>query len=129
MKKLLAGLLMATSMFLMVSCSGVNEISLELKGDKMLDLRQGQVLKIALESNPTTGYQWVLYKDKRKNIIGEVSEDKYVPKTDAVGSGGIQTFRLKAMQTGQEEISLRYQRSWGTHSILAKKYIVQINVK
>ena len=79
---------------------------------------------IELVSNPTTGYDWSYFLDK-KNIVQEVS-NKYVPdnkpddKTisdsavDSIicGSGGKRIWEFKGLNPGTTKIKFEYKRAW-----------------
>jgi len=82
---------------------------------------------IALDSNPTTGYDWEESHDPYKLIL---IEKKYEPDEKAaglVGAGGTQYFRFTSQKTGGTEITFTYKRSWETE-ILEQK-VFNVNVK
>jgi inhibitor of cysteine peptidase len=69
---------------------------------------KGEIVKITLAENPTTGYTWQL------DTTGfEVVSDEYVPpNTDLVGAGGEHVWELKAVNTGTYKLNGIYKRSW-----------------
>jgi len=82
--------------------------------------------KIALESNPTTGYSWTAkFNPKYIQLVNSI----YIAyKTDhgIVGSGGIQVFIFKAIKPGKTVITMQYQRPWENSPIREVKYNVII---
>ncbi len=68
--------------------------------------------RVALKSNPTTGYSWMPKFDP--NYV-KLINSKYVPyktKHGVVGSGGVQIFTFKAIKPGKTTITMQYQRPW-----------------
>ncbi len=72
----------------------------------------GQEFVIALDSNPTTGYDW---EESHDESMLSLVESPYKPDEKAdglVGAGGTQYFRFKALKTGGTIIVVTYKRSW-----------------
>ena len=85
-----------------------------------------QEFVIALDSNPTTGYDW---EETHDESMLALVEDKYEPDEKAeglVGAGGTQYFRFIALKKGNTEITLVYKRSWETESAEEKVFNVSI---
>lgn len=75
-------------------------------------LRPGGVLRLKLDSNPTTGYFWYL-KDIDASQLDQ-KEDGYNadPAPEGiVGSGGHQLFVFEALAPGKSKLKLSYERS------------------
>ena len=81
---------------------------------------------IALDSNPTTGYDWEeSYDDSMLSLV----DDRYELDEKAeglVGAGGTQYFQFKALKAGQTEITLVYKRHWETEILEQKVFTVEI---
>jgi inhibitor of cysteine peptidase len=76
-----------------------------------LKVAVGQVFAISLEGNPTTGYTWQSEIDSRYlELLGL----EFEPGGKAVGAGGCEVFRFKALRAGQTEIAFEYRRPWGS---------------
>ncbi|MCE5254403.1 MAG: protease inhibitor I42 family protein [Actinomycetia bacterium] len=76
-------------------------------------LEVGDILKVALRGNPTTGYSWtVTQSDEAAAILESVGGPYYVPDTGLIGSGGVFTFVFKAVSPGEATLSLAYSRPW-----------------
>lgn len=66
-------------------------------------------LALKLKENPTTGYQWNLTTSP--GLV--VTADTYQPSApQLMGSGGVHSWDLKAVQAGKQEINAIYMRSW-----------------
>jgi len=75
-------------------------------------LERGQTLAVALEANPTTGYNWLLVGEPPVEILSVVGEEFAAPGEDRVGAGGVTTWRFRAVGEGRTAIELGYARSW-----------------
>jgi len=66
-------------------------------------------LTLKLKENPTTGYQWNLTTSP--GLV--VTSDRYLPSApQLMGSGGVRSWDIKAVQTGTQDINAVYMRSW-----------------
>lgn len=93
-------------------------------------VRNGEVFKIELKSNPTTGYHWVLTNKASASAVDSLS-DTYTPNKrdkNIVGSGGTQTFRFKAVQKGIDSLNFIYVRPWEVGAVPCDKasFIVEV---
>ena len=86
---------------------------------------KGQIVKITLAENPTTGYTWQL------DTTGfEVVSDEYVaPNTNLDGAGGNHVWELKAVNTGTYKINGVYKRSWEQQTADDTTWTATITVK
>ena len=86
-----------------------------------------QEFVIALGSNPTTGYSW---QESHDETTLELIEKTYKPGEEAeqgaVGAGGVDYFRFKALKTGKTEITMVYKRPWEKESAEQKVFTVNI---
>lgn len=74
---------------------------------------QGKMVRLAVESNPTTGYQWMISKLPEALIFvsSDYQQNKDCPK-GAVGCSGKQTFTFLAQQAGTVHLQLIYGRTF-----------------
>ncbi len=110
---------------LMTGCSG--GVKTYVDPEKTIVTSIEQEFVIALDSNPTTGYNWEESHDPYKLIL---VEKKYEPDEKAaglVGAGGTQYFRFKALKAGQTTITVTYKRSWETE--FAEQKVFNIDIK
>lgn len=100
-----------------------------------ITVKTGNNFIIELESNPTTGYSWVIKKmptlkaKNKKMPLLKIIKDGFSKDTDnehIVGAGGEQTWLIKALQPGTAKIILQYQRPWEKKPVQIKKYLVQV---
>jgi inhibitor of cysteine peptidase len=74
-----------------------------------VDIRRGETLKVSLESNPTTGYEWTIVDDGGLTLVDRSHK---VDDPDADGSGGITTFEFQADVVGESTLSMIYHQPW-----------------
>ncbi len=95
---------------------------------KTLKVPFGSTFAVTLESNPTTGYSWELSRVSPEGSVGFV-DSSYSPVEPVLsGSGGSQTWILKALKKGGSEISLEYKRPWEKDMPPAKTRSYRITV-
>ena len=132
--------------FLIVGCSQETEDPMDAKSDKVneiyvandpnetkspgknlpesMSMDVGETVKMKIESNPTTGYQWTTKVESE--FIDVVKED-YVSNSDLIGAGGIQEFDFKALKAGKTIIVMNYGRSWEPNPI--NTYSISVTIK
>ncbi len=72
----------------------------------------GMEFQIALESNPTTGYQWQLAHELDDELLELVAQDFEKPEEDLMGAPGTELWTFKGKGVGQTTISFKYARPW-----------------
>ncbi len=85
-------------------------------------LARGAEVKILLDANPTTGFQWQLPANLPPELE-QIGERIYVGKgadPRMVGAGGVNVFRFRGVQAGQAVLQLEYRRAWETGVPAAK---------
>ena len=77
---------------------------------------------LTLESNPTTGYQWIVEQDPEIfDISSEYKEDTVEGTTEQmVGVGGKETFTLTPKKEGSTEINFLYKQPWDEESLYTR---------
>jgi inhibitor of cysteine peptidase len=96
---------------LLCSCQSIAELTFDDKG-KSFELEKGDRINIKLESNPTTGYSWILGEETDTSMVS-LFDSKFLQtekEEELVGAGGYEIFIFKAENSGQTEIILTYQR-------------------
>ena len=97
-----------------------------------VELDQGQVLVITLESNPTTGYQWEPVEGQ-ESVLQQMGEAEFKPSETGepplAGSGGSEIFRFKATSSGQMTLQIIYHRSWEEGVEPLKTFSLQVTVR
>jgi len=81
-----------------------------------IEMRRGAEFDIALKSNQSTGYQWVLVDSAALAPVRFVAKKYAVPRSirNRAGAGGTETWTFAAPDPGQGEIRLVYKRPWET---------------
>lgn len=108
MKKLLILMLIAAAI-VVAGCIGVAETYND--PGQAVNIGVNQEFIIALGSNQTTGYSWQESHDQTMLELVKWNYEEEA-KEDAVGAGGIEYFRFKALKAGQTEITLTYEQPW-----------------
>jgi inhibitor of cysteine peptidase len=99
---------------LLSGCNSSQEVKLDI-GDSgsQVEVKQGQVLVISLESNPTTGYSWDVMK-MDETMLAQVGESEFISSQsgDVVGAGGVEILRFETVGVGTTYLELGYRRFW-----------------
>jgi inhibitor of cysteine peptidase len=75
-----------------------------------ITLGVGDTFEVQLESNPTTGYGWIV-AEQPDGVVLE-SSDYQAPDTSLVGAGGVEVFVFDATAAGAGTLRLDYVRSF-----------------
>ena len=75
-------------------------------------LRVGDRLLVALEGNPTTGYEWENTLVYEYAVLREFAEVEFRPDSALIGAGGLFLFRYEAVDTGPQGFRFDYRRPW-----------------
>jgi len=86
----------------------------ETAHDQTVTLREGEKLMIALEGNPTTGFQWEVESEPGGGLLQRIEGPAYSSSSSLIGAGGTFYFRYAAAVAGQGELTFVYRRSWET---------------
>ena len=73
-----------------------------------IDIGVGKEFIIALGSNPTTGYSWQADYDESMLQLVQWNYEEEETEEGVVGTGGVDYFRIKALEVGETEITLTY---------------------
>jgi inhibitor of cysteine peptidase len=99
----------------------------EQDNGRTVDIRLGELVRISLPENATTGYRWTIDRYD-KDIIEEVAtEPRY--ETNAVGSGGEIEFFFKGRKIGAGQIVLKHCRSWEGDQSISNRFQLRLQVK
>lgn len=110
---------------LLAGCAGGIETYTD--ADKTITASVNQEFVIALDSNPTTGYNWEENHDETMlRLVESAYELGKHAKEGVVGAGGTQYFRFQALKAGRTEITLIYKRTWEPESADQMAFSVDI---
>ena len=125
--KILAALALVLS--ILIACNGSAPVSLSEKdAGKSMELKQGDILIITLEGNPTTGYTWMMQPVDHP-LLEQVGEPQVTPASDLLGAPGVMALRFKAVQPGQANLKLVYARPWEADTPPEKTFEVSLTVR
>ena len=93
-------------------------------------LARGAELKVVLDANATTGFQWQVAGDVPPQLA-PIGTRIYVSRGDprSTGGGGINVFRFRGEQAGQAVLQFEYRRPWETGIPAAKTVRYQVTVQ
>ncbi len=94
-----------------------------------VEMVKGQMLLVRLESNPTTGYQWMVGGNPApvEFVRSDFAADPH--SKNPVGAGGTQTLQLVAKATGTAQLKLEYRRPWEKNVAPARTVTFSVVVK
>lgn len=88
-------------------------------------LRIGDLARIELDSNATTGYTWVAEENEYVTLVSSEYES---PDTMMVGAPGTQVLTFLAVKEGSTALVLEYARPWETDTAPAQTLIIKVTV-
>jgi inhibitor of cysteine peptidase len=89
-----------------------------------ITIKRGQEFKIILESNPTSGFEWLPKFDG--SIINLVSHDFQSSTAKRIGSSGKDIFTFLAISSGSDKLKMLYKRSWEEHFVAEKIFVINV---
>lgn len=75
---------------------------------QLITVQAGKPFDIVLPSNSSTGYRWKLVEDLDANLIELVGQDYLAQQPVLAGSGGVDVWTFRAVNTGETKITLGY---------------------
>ena len=119
-------LVMSILVLLLTSCAGTTSLSGSDNG-KDVQVHVGDEVDIALDSNPTTGFDWAI--DKSNDSLLTLKESDYSSSSNAIGSGGTRTFKFVAKSAGTITLQLKYWRSFEGDRSVTQRFAVTIQIQ
>ncbi len=96
---------------------------------KAIRLQAGDQFSIELESNPSTGFNWVLTGQLTKGVVKMV-ETRYRPPDPPVpGAPGTDVWTFQAVKPGKEKVTLGYAKQSVNPSEIAEERTFTVEVK
>jgi inhibitor of cysteine peptidase len=115
----------------LLACSSIKPLALTSSDSgTTIEMVQGQELVLTLESNRTTGYRWWL-ADSNQIVLLPTERPSYQANPappGAVGTGGVETWRFKAAQSGTQTLRFEYKRSFAEQESPAKTLVYTVVV-
>jgi inhibitor of cysteine peptidase len=78
--------------------------------DGTVRVRNGGVVLVELEGNPTTGYMWM--EQTVPPVLESLGEAEFVAGSEVLGAGGTITLTFEAVEAGEGTLDLAYLRPW-----------------
>ncbi len=109
-------------------CSPTQEIQVtEANQGKNYTLNMGDSLVIVLDSNPSTGYAWVV-KSVDKPVLSLAGESVFKVDSGKLGAPGKTTLTFKTVSSGFQALTLLYQRSFEKDAQPLKTFTINVIV-
>ena len=110
----------------LTSCAGTTSLSGSDNGTTVT-VHVGDEIDIALDSNPTTGFDWAI--DKSNDSLLAFKQMEYQASSNAIGSGGTDTFKFMAKSAGTVNLQLKYWRKFEGDRSIIHRYAVTIQIQ
>jgi inhibitor of cysteine peptidase len=81
--------------------------------DSVIRVRHGDEFVVALDANPTTGYQW---EPRIESDALQLLERRLPTPGHGVGAGGVERFRFKVIGTRSTRLGFAYRRPWDSRA-------------
>ena len=98
----------------------------ETDNDRTVDVHVGEIVKVTLPENATTGYRWAIDSYDEKHIEALATEPHYTAK--GIGSGGEVAFTFQGKKVGSGDIALKYWRHWEGDSSIINRFRLRLKV-
>jgi inhibitor of cysteine peptidase len=97
-------------------------------GDKAVSVGVGEEFKLTLESNPSTGNQWMLARPLDERFLKFLGSEYKRGRPGVAGAPGHEILSFKALGEGKTQINLKYGRLWehDTAPALTTNFVVVI---
>ena len=131
----------ALALLLLTACASPGELPLRVPAqetaspaaasagqDSVIRARVGEELVITLQSNPSTGYQWMLADSLDSGLL-RLAGRTYVPQQPVMpGSGGHERFTFVGVAAGETTIHMRYARPWEPPTSAARRAAFRVHI-
>ncbi len=91
---------------------------------RVMKVRQGDVFKVILKANHSTGYSWQWENKPDKSIIDSVYVDYVLSDKTITGAGGNEIWEFKANRKGEQKLIMLYKRPWEKEEANEKREIL-----
>lgn len=102
------------------------EVRLSTEDDgRQVELKEGQLLVITLEANPSTGYIWEV-EGLDEKVLRQSGEIEFQQESNLLGAPATQIMRFQGAGEGQTALKLVYRRPWEKDVAPAKTFSLQV---
>ncbi len=102
----------------------------EADDSRNIDMRDGEIIVVKLKANRASGFAWVMV-DSTGDVLVRAGNPSYVANASTngkVGSGGVETWRFRAVRPGEQTMRLEYRRPW-ERNVPERKFRFSVTVK
>jgi len=96
---------------------------------KQITVNAGDSFTVTLDSNPSTGFAWLISAITDESVIDDVNNEFKGADTEMVGAGGQEVWTFEALDEGTSTIEMQYSRSWEQGVEPAATFNVTVVVK
>ena len=91
-------------------------------------MRPGEVVRISLDENPSTGFRWELEHDNDQ-VLRLLTSGYISNSSAAVGGGGQHVWKFMAEKNGKARLIMKHWRSWEGDKSTIERLDVTILIK
>ena len=114
---------------LLMACSPRGGVSLGAADNgRTIEMKTGETLKVSLEGNPTTGYNWYS-SSSNPQVLSQVGDSSFAASSNAMGACGMISLTFQALTAGETSLQLQYKRIWEAGIAPLSTYNLSIIVK
>jgi inhibitor of cysteine peptidase len=97
----------------------------QTQNGSVVEVSVGNILRVTLPENPTTGYRWQL--GTLREPVVHVEADTFEAGQGSYGAGGARRWEFRASQVGVVHLEIELRRSWEPRPI--ETFRITIDVK
>ncbi|MBM7799400.1 inhibitor of cysteine peptidase [Microlunatus panaciterrae] len=87
----------------------------------------GDTITLTLRENPTTGFRWQL-EPRPSQLLAPEGAHFTVGPHPGVGSGGVRTWRFRAITPGPVVVDARLGRAWEGEAAAIERFSVSLDI-
>lgn len=92
---------------------------------RTIEVEVGDVLRIELTENPTTGYRWAWEPDQLPGLSLRDSSFEFDPDA-AIGAPGVRRLEYVVESPGDGQLCYRYAQAWEDEDASAERFCITI---
>ncbi len=92
--------------------------------NRIIKVRQGEVFRVILKANHSTGFSWQWENNSNKSIVDSVYMDYVLSDKAITGAGGNEIWEFKAKKKGEQKLIMVYKRPWEKEGSFEKEEIL-----
>ncbi len=106
-----------------VACSDAVSVDQTADGDT-ISVGTGDRFTVELESNPSTGFTWVVENSSGLRSI----EESWSGDSDLIGSPGVSRFVFEATEAGPGRLEMVYTRVWSDDDSMDRHFVLNVSI-